>query len=140
MSDRAFLDTNVVVYAHDSADPDKQATSQEIVLEGVRTGSAVISAQVLNEFLVTVTRKIATPLSLDVARRETGLLSRLHVVEIDVPLVKRAIDICERWQLSHWDGLIISAAERGRCETVLSEDLSDGQSYGSVTVRNPFAA
>ena len=139
MSGRAFLDTNVIVYAHDAASPEKRETAQAILFDGLRAGSAVLSAQVLNEFYVTVTRKIATPLSVALARREIELLSRLRVVDVDVPLVVRGIDIGERWQLSHWDGLIIAAAERAGCDTVLSEDLSDGQTYGSLIVRNPFA-
>ena len=136
---RLFLDTNVIVYAHDTASPGRQATAQALIFDGLTAGNAVLSAQVLNEFYVTVTRKIAKPLPAALARREVELLARLCVVEVDVPLVVRVIDVGARWQLSHWDGLIIAAAERARCDPVLSEDLSNGQTYGPVTVRNPFA-
>jgi predicted nucleic acid-binding protein len=138
-ADRVFFDTNVLVYAHDASDNKKRETAQALILAGLKTGAGVISAQVLSEFYVTVTRKIATPLSLDAARQELHLLSRLVVVETDSTLVLRAAILQEKWQTSFWDALILAAAERARCVTVWSEDLSSGQTYGAVRVLNPFA-
>ena len=74
----------------------------------------------------------------DQAKRELDLLSRLEMVEIDAPMVLRAVGIEQRWQLSYWDCLIIAAAERAGCATVYSEDFSDGRRYGVVVARNPF--
>lgn len=138
MTDKVFLDTNILVYAHDHDSPDKKAVAQAIIFEGLREEAIAISAQVLSEFFVTVTQKIKKPMPVANAKREISLLSNLDVADIDVPMIVRAIDIKQQWTLSYWDSLIIAAAERTECKTVYSEDLSDGQRYGKVTVRNPF--
>lgn len=138
MNGKAFIDTNVIVYAHDSASPDKRDKARAIIAEGIGSENAAISTQVLSEFYVTITQKVQMPLSSHAARKEVILLSALEVVDIDMPLVARAIEIRERWQISYWDSLIVAAAERAGCSKVLSEDFSDGQVYGGVTVRDPF--
>jgi predicted nucleic acid-binding protein len=66
------------------------------------------------------------------------LLASMATVDVDATLVIRAVEISIRWQTSYWDGLILAAAERAECKTVFSEDLADGQTYGSVTVVNSF--
>lgn len=138
MKDKFFVDTNIIVYAHDAESATKQSRAQEIIIEGIRLENAVISTQVLCEFFVTITEKIKKPLSVAKARREIILLSHLEIIEVDVSMIIRAIEIRQRWKISYWDGLIISAAERSGCSTLWSEDLSDRQSYGDVKVRNPF--
>jgi predicted nucleic acid-binding protein len=138
MSAKFFLDTNILVYAHDASEPAKQAKCQELIFEAVRNGEGVISAQVLSEFFVTVTRKILQPVPEDVARREIVLLGPLCSVDLDATLVIRALDIRSRWGLSYWDAMIVAAAERAECALLYTEDLSDGQSYGDVRVKNPF--
>lgn len=138
MADRVFLDTNVLVYAHDWDAPDKKTRSQELIFGCLRDGSGVVSAQVLSEFFVTITRRVATPMPATQAKKEIVLLSTMATVDIDATLVIRAVDMQEHWQLSYWDALILAAAERAGCQTVYSEDLSDGQSYGVLTVRNPY--
>ena len=139
MPGKAFVDTNVLVYAHDSETPEKKIKAQALLFDGLRHNSAAISAQVLSEFFVTITRKVKRPMPEPQAAKEISLLANLEVVDIDVQLIQRAIAIKQRWQLGYWDGLIVAAAERAHCHTLYSEDLSDGQSYGEVTVRNPFA-
>jgi len=138
MPDRTFLDTNVLVYAHDQQEPDKRRLAQGPIFEALRTRGACVSAQVLSEFYVTVTRKIKRPLSEALAMREVALLSHLDVVDLDSTLVLRAIELGQRWKLNHWDAMIVAAAERGNCAVVLSEDMSDELLLGGVTVRNPF--
>ncbi len=138
MPDKVFLDTNIIVYAHDKASPDRKAKSQAILFECLRNGTGVISAQVLSEFFVTITQKVKQPMSSDAAKKEIVLLSTLTTVDIDATLVVEAVNIKERWQLSYWDSLILAAAERAGCGTVYSEDMSDGQHYGSLVVCNPF--
>ncbi len=138
MTDRAFLDTNILVYAHDAASPEKKAKSQQLIFQCLRDGLGVISPQVLSEFFVTVTRKVARPLTAAHAKKEILLLSSMATVDIDATLVIRAVDMREQWQLNYWDALILVSAERADCGTVYSEDLSDGQRYGNVTVRNPY--
>lgn len=138
MSDKVFFDTNVIVYAHDLGSPEKRAKSQTLIFDSLRGGYGVISAQVLSEFFVTITKKIKEPMTAVQARKELVLLSTMETVDIDSTLVIRAIDMQERWKLNYWDALILSSAERAGCSTVYSEDLSQDQSYGSITVHNPY--
>ena len=134
---RVFFDTNVLVYSHDISTPGKCTRAKSLMNEAFIKNIGVVSGQVLGETFVTLTRKIGVPL--DDALDEIRRLSRFHVVDISSSLVLRAIEIQETCQLSYWDSLIIAAAEFASCDTVWSEDLNDGQRYGSVTVRNPFA-
>ncbi|MBT3296287.1 MAG: PIN domain-containing protein [Verrucomicrobia bacterium] len=138
MPAKVFLDANIIVYAHDRARPDRRAQSQAILFESLRNGTGVISSQVLSEFFVTITQKVKQPMSSAAAKKEIVLLSTLETVDIDATLVVEAVNIKERWQLSYWDALILAAAERAGCGTVYSEDMSDGQHYGSLVVCNPF--
>lgn len=139
MSDRFFIDTNILVYAHDVSEPDKQSKSQDLIFEALRSGEGVISPQVLSEFFVTVTRKIEEPVPEEKARREIVLLGPLCTVDLDATLVVRALDVRKRWGVNYWDAMILAAAERGACTILYSEDLSDGQLYGDVRVTNPFS-
>ncbi|MEE8397804.1 MAG: PIN domain-containing protein, partial [Desulfobacterales bacterium] len=100
--------------------------------------SAMLSVQVLGEFFVVVTRRIKSPLSVDEAEKIVNILSILPVAEIDLSLVKRAIETQKAYGISYWDSLILSTAERAGCAKVLSEDLNDGQVYNNVLVENPF--
>ncbi len=138
MSGSVFLDSNMLVYAYDKHDPKKQAKAQAILRDSIKDESAVLSTQVLGEFFVVVTRKIKEPLSLDDAEKIINILSVLPVEEIDLPLVKRAIDTQKRYGVSYWDSLILAAAERSGCGRVLTEDLNDSQQYNGVFIENPF--
>jgi len=138
MSDKYFIDTNIIVYAHDSTFPQKQNRAQQLIFDGMRHRTAVISAQVLSEFFITVTKKIASPLSLQALRHELLLLSHIEVVDIDYDLVLRAVSLQDTLQLSYWDSLIISATERAECKILYSEDFSHGQKYAGITCYNPF--
>lgn len=137
MTDRSFVDTNVWVYAVDEADPEKQARARA-ALEPSADVDLVTSAQVLGEFYVVVTRKLANPVGGDQARAMVDRMSRLPTVPIDAGLVAAAIDGSEAWQVSYWDALILAAAEASGCSRVYSEDLGPGRTYGSVIVVNPF--
>jgi predicted nucleic acid-binding protein len=137
MSDKTFVDTNVFVYAIDDAEAAKQAVAQN-VLTSEEYGELVVSAQVLGEFYVTVTRKLAGRVS-DIEAMEG--LNRLYshpVVPVDVALVREGIRISRSSQISYWDGLVVAAAARAGCERLLTEDLNDGQVIGSVRIENPF--
>ena len=136
---RLFLDTNMLVYAHDSTDPQKQAKAQTLLTEGIERESAVVSAQVLSEFFVVVTRRIPVPLSAQQAEQVMDLLSMLPTVELDQNLVRQAVCIHRESQISYWEALIVSAAERAGCTRILSEDLNAGQTYRDVRVENPFS-
>lgn len=138
MNDKVFLDTNVLVYAYDQHDPDKQARAQGLISAGIEAESTVLSSQVLGEFFVVVTRKIQNPLSPDDARKIVNLFSICPVVEIDVSLVKRAVDLHIRYSISYWDALIVAAAARAKCSRILTEDLANGALYDDVLIDNPF--
>ncbi len=133
MSD--FLDTNVVVYAFDAADPAKQRAAIAVLKSGRRL---VVSTQVLVETWWVLTRRLERPLSEDSASEAIGEFCRLPVVSTDPDLVRRAITTSRRWQLAVWDALIVEAARSSGCDRVLTEDLQDGQDFDGVTVENPF--
>ena len=133
---RVFFDTNVVVYAQDSTEPWKRDRDQKMICDALADGTGVVSGQVLGEMYVTLVKKLR--FDDERAAEEIRQLAQLRVVEISSALVLRAIQLKMECQLSYWDALIISAAEAAYCETVWSEDLNDGQTYGEVTVRNPF--
>jgi predicted nucleic acid-binding protein len=136
--DRYFLDTNILVYANDESDPAKRSSASRLIVDGLRSGRAVISSQVLGEFWVTVTMKIKVPLLLETAEAEIERFRSLHVVSIDADLVLFALEKHKRFRISYWDALILASAEISGCETVYSEDLGTGQVYGNVRVVNPF--
>ena len=130
-----FLDTNVLVYFFDESEPAKAAIAREI-LRSVRP--LTLSTQVLQEFFVTVTRKLSKPLPFEQALEATQGLAALPMVLIDPDLVVAAIELAGRHQLSFWDALILQAAQRAGCTSVLSEDLQDGFRLGELQVENPF--
>ena len=134
---RVFFDTNVIVYVQDSSEPEKKLRAQEIVKDAILNDSGVVSPQVMEETYVILVKKLG--LDKAVAAAEVHRLTDFHVIDISSSIVLRAIEMQEEFQLSYWDSLIIAAAEFASCDTVWSEDLNDGQRYGSVTVRNPFA-
>ncbi|MDX2437369.1 MAG: PIN domain-containing protein [Acidobacteriota bacterium] len=130
-----FVDTNIVVYAFDQADPSKQRTTIEI-LEG--TDRLVLSTQVLLETWWVLTRRLAEPLDESEAAEVINRLTELPVVSTDPQLVKQAVDTGRRFNIAIWDALIIEAARAAGCKRVLSEDLQAGQDFNGVTVENPF--
>lgn len=133
MSD--FLDTNVVVYAFDSADPEKQRAAIDVLESGRRL---VVSTQVLVESWWVLTRRLERPLSEEAASEVIDELCRLPVVSTDADLVRRAITTSRRWQIAVWDALIVEAARSSGCDRILTEDLQDGQDFDGVGVVNPF--
>ena len=131
-----FLDTNVVVYAFDEANPEKRTRAIAIFEEGKRL---VVSNQVLLETWWVLTRRLAEPLSEDQASAVIDTLTELPVVNTDPELVQRAIRTSRESEIAIWDAMIIEAARSAGCDRVLSEDLRNGQDFGGVVVRNPFA-
>ncbi|MFP4268597.1 MAG: PIN domain-containing protein [Spirochaetaceae bacterium] len=138
MSAKYFLDTNILVYAHDTAYPEKQQRAQNLIFEGMRETTGVISVQVLNEFFVTATKKIEQPLSIPSTRHILLLLSHLEVVDLDYDMVIRATGMQQEYHISHWDAMILSAAERAECGILYSEDLSHRQKYCGIECINPL--
>ena len=137
MSVRAFLDTNVLVYAFDDGEPRKRDRARELLANP--PAPPVISTQVVGEFYVVVTRKLAKPLAPDDARSAVEQLLRLPVLPIDGDLTRAAVATSETAQLSYWDALIVEAAAVSGCDLLLTEDLSDGAVIRSVRIQNPFS-
>lgn len=135
MTVRSFVDTNVFAYVLDDAEPAKQARARD-VLSGAEPGMLVISAQVLGELYVVATRKLGIEPA--AAGAFVDDLADLPVVPIDAVLVKSAITTSRSATISYWDALIVEAATAAGCERVLTEDLADGASIGSVRIESPF--
>jgi predicted nucleic acid-binding protein len=129
-----FVDTNVLVYLFDADAPAKQAIARELL----RAGRLVLSSQVLSEFYVTVTRKLARPLDSARASRAVSDLRALPVRDVTANLVQAAIRRCTAAQLSYWDALIVESAIEAGATTLLTEDLQHGQVIGALRVHNPF--
>ncbi len=140
MSATRFLDTNVIVYAHDTADTAKQSVAQTLITDAMRQGDGVISAQVLGEFFHTVAVRRKLMAAAEALLIIEGLAAGLTVLPVTPSLVKEAIATHQRYQLSYWDSLIVVAARNAGCTEIHTEDLSDGQDYGGVVVVNPFRA
>jgi predicted nucleic acid-binding protein len=138
MSDRIFLDTNVLVYLYDRDSPQKQAKSRFLLERGSITADLVISTQVLQEFYVTVTRKFTRYISEEEIVLAMRGLGDLLTVPVNVPLIFDAIQLGRRYQISFWDALIIQAALFAGCNRLLTEDLQHGLSIGGLMVENPF--
>ena len=138
MNADCFLDTNVLVYA--AAGRETEETKRKLALELIENRDFCLSAQVLQEFYVVVTRKIERPMPAEQALEWIERLEAFPCLAVDNALVKVAVEISERHQISYWDGAIIAAAEGMGVHTLYSEDLNHGQRYGSVEVRDPFRA
>lgn len=138
MPAREFIDTNVLVYSCDRHDPRKHSRAQEVLNSGMEDETAVLSVQVLGEFFNVVTKRIPNPLSISEAEEVMDLVAILPVVDVDMPLVRRAIHTHRQYGITYWDSLIVAAAERAGCGRILSEDLNPGQAYHDIVVVNPF--
>lgn len=134
----AFFDSNVLIYADDSSAPDKQRRANDLFIEHLQHGMAVLSLQVLQEYFVTVTRKLS--LAPDSAQRRVEIFALANVVRFDVQDVIAAIELHRLTQLSFWDALIIHAARISGAATIFSEDFQHGAILAGVRVVNPFVA
>lgn len=139
MSDKRFVDTNILVYAHDGSAGLKHKRSLEIVETLWNEGTGALSTQVLQELCVCLRRKVDPPRPWD----EIGRLVRDYMswsVVVNTPeSISQALDLADRFKTSFWDALILQAAQHCGAMIVYSEDLAAGQDYGTVQVINPFA-
>jgi predicted nucleic acid-binding protein len=134
----SFVDTNVLVYAEDRDAKHKHDVARDLVLGLWNDRQGVLSVQVLQEFYVTVTRKLKKSLrrteALDIVREYLTWT----VVENTGSLLVQAAELQQRSQLSFWDAMVVQAAIQAGCDRLYSEDLNAGQRFDSVTVVNPF--
>jgi predicted nucleic acid-binding protein len=138
MTAKVFLDTNVLVYAAIGTGKDER--KRQLALRLIESEEFGTSAQVLQEFFVTVVKKAARPLSAERALEWIEQLTAFPCHPIDHRLVRVAIEQSARYKISYWDAAILSAAQALGSHTVYSEDLSDGQLYAGVRVVNPFSS
>jgi predicted nucleic acid-binding protein len=138
MSDKYFVDTNILVYAHDSTAGEKHKRAKALVEELWRERSGVVSTQVLQELAVNLRRRVAPPVDLHTARDIiTDYLSwDVHVNSGESIL--RALELEERYRISFWDALIMQAAEFSGATVMYSENFSSAQNYRGVRVVNPL--
>jgi predicted nucleic acid-binding protein len=138
MSGEAFVDTNLLVYAHDRQAGTKAIRAQELLAQLWKEKRGVLSTQVLQEFCVNVRRKFQQPMTSAEVREAVLAYKSWRMVVNTANSILRALELEQRYQISFWDAMIVQAAESAGCEVLYSEDLSHGQEYGRVLVVNPF--
>ena len=148
MTVKAFVDTNILVYAHDRAAGAKHDRARRLVEELWNEGTGVLSVQVLQELYVNVRRKSLSPVSDEEARQLVEDYLTWNPIVNDGPAVLSAIALGQRHRLSFWDALVVVAASRAGASVLYTEDLNDGytedlndgQRFGELQIVNPFAA
>jgi predicted nucleic acid-binding protein len=135
---RVFFDTNILVYLFDADAPEKQTQARERFQAEASSGRAVLSTQVLQEFYIAVTRKLAVPLTPEAAEEVVRNLAVLPVVRIGPNRILAAIARSRSLKLSFWDSLIVEAAVSGGADCLLTEDLQHGQTIETLRIENPF--
>jgi predicted nucleic acid-binding protein len=139
MSDRFFLDTNLLVYAVDPSDPAKQDIALKWITSAHQTGHGLLSYQVVQEWFNVVLRKAAVPLNpTEATSLYRALIEPLWRVQSSRELLDTALDLHRDHSFSWWDSLIVSAAIQGGCGQLLSEDLQHGREISGVRIQNPF--
>jgi predicted nucleic acid-binding protein len=137
---RTFFDTNILVYLFDESSPEKKVICQKLFKSEAMTGRAILSTQVLQEFYVTVTHKMAVPLAADIAEKAVRDLAKLPLINVDCPMIFAAIGRSRVLGFSFWDALIISAAISGGASVLYTEDLQHEQAIDGLKIVNPFLA
>lgn len=133
-----FVDTNMLVYAHDRSEALKQPVAQTVLEELWANRTGTLSTQILQEFYVVATRKFDPPLSRRAAREIVALYGTWPLVQVDPALILTASQLEERHRLSFWDALVVEAARRAGAARLVTEDLQDGRTIGGVRIENPF--
>jgi predicted nucleic acid-binding protein len=136
MSGPVFVDTNVLLYAVDAAEAEKQRTAASWRADLWKSRRGRLSYQVLQEFYAQAVRK--DPKRAGAARSEVRDLFAWDPVAIDAVAIEAAWSLQERFRLSFWDALIVAAAQAANCQYLLTEDLSHGQDFDGLRVVNPF--
>jgi predicted nucleic acid-binding protein len=138
MSDKYFVDTNILMYAHDKAAGEKHERARVLVEQLWRDRTGVVSTQVLQELTVNLRRKARKPLDTKATREVVADYLTWQVVVNGGESILEALDIEQRYQISFWDALVVQAAQTSGTDVLYSEDISNGQQYGPVRVVNPF--
>ena len=138
MNAKVFVDTNILIYARDSALPKKQARARQWMEALWRNRSGALSYQVLQEYYVNVTQKLKPGLAVEKARQDVRNLLQWQPERVDASLLESAWTLADRFGFSWWDAQIVAAAKRAQCAMLLSEDLQDGLDIDGMRIVNPF--
>jgi predicted nucleic acid-binding protein len=138
MSDKYFVDTNILMYAHDASAGEKHEGAKALVEELWRDRTGVVSTQVLQELAVNLRKNARQPLDAKATRDIIADYLTWQVIINNGDSILEAIDLETRYKISFWDAMVVQAAQLSGADTLYSEDLSDGQRYGSIRVANPL--
>jgi len=134
--DKIFIDTNIIVYANDKRDPEKQKKAIKIITRLMKSQNGAISTQVMQEYAYTAVKILRQ--NHQVVMRQLKLLESFDVIRQSPEMIRRALEIMVTYGMGFWDSCIISNAEGANCSVVYSEDLNPGQYYSGIKVVNPF--
>lgn len=138
MKDRVFVDTNILVYAHDRDAGSRHELAKEVIGQLWEDKLGILSTQVLQEFYVTLTRKVHKPIRKPAARKIVQRYFSWEVVINNPWIIFQASEIEEAYKISFWDALIVSAAFSEGASVILTEDLNHGQYLEGILIKNPF--
>lgn len=138
MSGDVFVDSNVLVYARDASEPEKQRRAAAWMEHLWRSRSGRLSFQVLQEFYTTVTDRLQPGLETSVARSDVRDLMAWSPLHVDARVIEGAWGLQDRFGLAWWDAQIVAAAQLVACRWLLTEDLQHGQRFGDLGVVDPF--
>ena len=133
---KTFIDTNILVYSLDQADPQKQIKARTLLKTARTSRTGVLSTQVLQEFYVVATGKLKVEPTL--AKKITRSMANFTTVTVDFLLIEQAMEICQSDKLSFWDALIVSAASSAGCQAIWTEGLNHNQVVRGIEIVNPF--
>ena len=135
-----FVDTNVLVYAHDASEAVRQPRAAVVLDDLWRDRTGTLSTQVLQEFYVVVTRKFNPPMPRRRARELVAAYAEWRTIQLDPLMILAASELEEKHSMSFWDALIVEAARRAGAVRLLSEDLQTGRRVAGLVIENPFAS
>ena len=139
MSDRFFLDTNIIVYSFDQSSAPKSEVADHLLRQGLLTRKGAISYQVVQEFFNVARRRSPGPMRLEEAEHFLStVLGPLCVVHSSPALFHRSLQLVERFRLQWYDALIVAGALEAKCGILYSEDFQNGQKFDDLEIRNPF--
>ncbi|SKA84856.1 Predicted nucleic acid-binding protein, contains PIN domain [Thiothrix eikelboomii] len=140
MSVKAFFDTNILVYAFDQAQPDKQIIAKRLIREFGSDGQLVLSTQVLQELYVTLSKMGKQVLPIEEVADIVNAFAEYPLVQVDKMIIAAAMKRQQSLAFSFWDSLIVEAALHAHCQILFSEDLQNGRQLEALLIQNPFKA
>jgi len=139
MTDKYFLDTNIIIYSFDQSEIKKMRIAKKLIKNALKTHKGIISYQVLQEFINAALQKFKIPMEIEDCKSYTyNFLSPICEVFPSIELFHDAIDIKSEAKIGFYDALIVASAVKGNARTLYTEDLNDGQKIRSVQIKNPF--